>query len=225
MEREPAKRAAARPDGVLQYRLYKATLGGSISRLMPASPARDEQRPTFTRDGKWLYFVEEPDLDMSWYVWRARPDGTGAERVSAAIRSTTGPLRTTFGPSPDGTRVVFSRLVCCQTTQWLLTVADVPSGKTVDLPIEAEGARWSPTGETVAYTNRTGTGVVRPDGSGDRKFAESYMGWGDLSFDWSPDGRWLITRTQGPLQLIEVATGLTIPLTYAPAAYQPSWKP
>jgi hypothetical protein len=42
--------------------------------------------------------------------------------------------------------------------------------------------------------------------------------------DWSPDGQWLLAHSDSTMDLIQVATGLTLPLGYSLGYYRWSWR-
>jgi Tol biopolymer transport system component len=43
---------------------------------------------------------------------------------------------------------------------------------------------------------------------------------------WSPDGEWIVTSTLGQLRVVNVKTGLTLPLPWSLYDYSaPDWKP
>ena len=47
----------------------------------------------------------------------------------------------------------------------------------------------------------------------------------DQTFDWSPDGKWLVLSYNSMIQLLQVDTGLLLPLAWSHPAGQPSWEP
>ena len=206
------------------YRLYATTLAGTPAPLLPARTAPDEEQPAFSRDGRWLFFGEKNLAEgFSWQIWRARADGSAPTRVGGVVRDGSGPV-TPFGPSPDGGRAVYGRGSCCPTAT-VMGVVDVASGAVSEHGVPASGPRWSPAGDRIAYATPTGPATVSPDGTGTRTYPEPYNGFVDLTPDWSPDGRWLITKSAGPLVLVDVESGARIPLPYFPGAYHPRWKP
>lgn len=51
---------------------------------------------------------------------------------------------------------------------------------------------------------------------------------GTWTFDgnsWSPDGEWIVTANAGELQVVNVKTGLTLPLPWSSDYSAPAWKP
>lgn len=84
---------------------------------------------------------------------------------------------------------------------------------------------WSPTGEWVAFVSGSSIFVVHPDGTGLRQASaagESY----EPSVSWSPDGKWLVTTHYGPyVEVIEVATGLRLPMMFTGNLTDPAWRP
>src|SRR5882672_4424287 len=93
-------------------RLILGDLSGPKQRLVPDSVGLvSESDPRYSADGSWIYFAgarpgARPD------IWRVRPDGTGAERLSGFSDYYYGAYQPS--PSPDGSRVAFTRnAVCC----------------------------------------------------------------------------------------------------------------
>jgi Tol biopolymer transport system component len=87
--------------------------------------------------------------------------------------------------------------------------------------------RWSPVGDTIAYVPWNGgpIHVVAADGTGDRIASSGSRSYGDKGFDWSPDGRWIVARGPQSLEVIDTKTGMALPLGFATALTEPSWKP
>jgi hypothetical protein len=46
-----------------------------------------------------------------------------------------------------------------------------------------------------------------------------------IALDWSPDGQWLLARDSYALELIEVSSGLVLPLGYGTSMSDPVWRP
>jgi Tol biopolymer transport system component len=98
----------------------------------------------------------------------------------------------------------------------------VARGSLAELAVGATGPHWSPSGDRIAYATQTGPALINSDGSGTRTYPEPYIGYGDVTLEWSPGGRWLITRRRGPLTLGDLESGERVPLPYMGGAYQPS---
>jgi eukaryotic-like serine/threonine-protein kinase len=76
------------------------------------------------------------------------------------------------------------------------------------------GPRWSPDGQTIAFTsNRSGSWqiwMIRPDGSQLRQFTKAPAGAEPIQAVWSPDGRFLAyNRTDGDSVIIDLNAGPT----------------
>lgn len=215
-----------------------ATPAGALTPILPADPRlRSTAAGTWTRDGAWIYFSAVPhtvaglrnDYGMP-EIWRARPDGSGAERVGPPAGYYAGDSQPSV--SADGACVAYDS-------------GREPSG--VRIQTLATGhiravagsvrPRWSPTdANLLAYgmpsSGLNGNGVeirlMRADGTpvGNGRPGPGTYVYG--MFSWSPDGRWIIAdRTgSGIADLIEVATGQVLPVTSLPARlYDPVWKP
>jgi hypothetical protein len=180
--------------------------------------------PESSRDGAWIYFgglgPGIPDSEIA--VWRVRPDGSGLERISPPKGP--GEADTQPSPSPDGTRVAVA------TTRFdrhpSVAVIDVVKRQLVDLGVEGTYPRWSPTTDSIAFVSGAEIWLASSWGEGARRVSLPGHGYGELT--WSPDGKWLIaTRIYYPvgLELVEVATGQSLPLPDLPRApKQPAWR-
>jgi Tol biopolymer transport system component len=88
--------------------------------------------------------------------------------------------------------------------------------------------RWSPQGDRLAYIDALDLlHVVRPDGTGDALVAGGRTAQPGLG--WSPDGRWIVYVGQSGLALVEVESGMVLPLALrGPGGTnleQPAWRP
>jgi serine/threonine protein kinase/Tol biopolymer transport system component len=99
--------------------------------------------------------------------------------------------------SSDGRNIAFDRTLDGNRDVWLLEMARGVLRRLTFNPALDEGAIWSPEGSSIVFTsNRGGSGQLyqlAASGAGDEKLlvrSGSYPG------DWSPDGRYLIYRTQ-----------------------------
>jgi len=202
------------PGGAGSTHLFVTDLTGNSRELLPYG-----SYPRVTRDGAWIYFEK---ASGSGEIWRVHVDGTGLERIIAGGAGSP-------DPSPDGSGLVFWSAGLALTFRNLATGADTPLGVTGLRP------RWSPNGTRIAYwwgplgnTHPMATGaifIVNADGTGARQVSADgrlYRSWG---LDWSPDGQWLVARSDSSLDLIQVTTGLTLPLRYSSGFFSGSWKP
>jgi hypothetical protein len=193
-------------------KLFTITPAGAQAQLFAGSALTDAMRPVFSHDGRWMYFVGATAAGQG-QIWRAHADGSGLERVGTGLE-----LAKSVGPSPDGSRVAYSRATFADPLQ-ILTVS---TGAVTSLSLVTEGIRWSPTTDRFALRQIGGPATVGLDGTGLRTYTE-YMGFDDPYAPWSPDGSWIVCNS-GPLELIQVDTGLRIPLPYAGGYTQAAWK-
>ena len=205
--------------------------GGSVVSFFPVqepiSEMRAERSPRASRDGEWLYFAHQDGLR------RVHPDGSGLEIITSHDDAFIDDFP---DPSPDGTRVVFVRGGGIPLDQaGDLIVRDLAGGseQAVDLGgSHASLPRWSPDGQWIAYLRVVETPrfseavfVARPDGSEERRVTVESERYDRSGLDWSPDGAWLLARRDIGLALVEVATGRSLPLGWAPNASWPVFQP
>jgi Tol biopolymer transport system component len=127
-------------------------------------------------------------------------------------------------PSPDGRYVAWATdRETGDVFNLRLQVLDVETGAIRSLGVAGTGPRWSPIGEWIAFGRDAYLYVVRPDGTGLRQVSSyGYEPW----VSWSPDGRWLVAERYGPvIDVIEVETGLTLPLGFTGYLATPAWRP
>ena len=183
--------------------------------------------PAVSFDGTWIYFATQiaQNGPTSGEIWRAHPDGTGAERlVSGAVAGSPYVVRTSPSPSPDGTRLAYMEKTTSPTaTANDIKILNLQSGTT--LTISGSGAdeiRWSPTGERIATKGGAGLYVVNADGSGLTQLIQNVDYFTGL--DWSPDGRWILANIYGQATILEpTTTGLRLPLNLRGVVA--SWSP
>ena len=159
------------------------------------------------------------------------PDGSQRRRLAGT--------ETAFEPaiSPDGRRIVFSRVTTLGVTGVYIMNVD-GSGMTpvVEGLLFNASPEWSPNGCQIAFTStRDGPfgpyariSIINADGTGLRQVSPE-IGANDFAFDegptFSPDGTRLAFTRNGVLQVIHVdGTGMT-PLSNEDFAGSPSWSP
>jgi Tol biopolymer transport system component len=173
-----------------------------------------ERYPKFSADGQWLYYSANTG---AWAIRRVRSDGTGDELVVGTQGNEVAPA-----PSPDGTRMAY-----VLTGPDELRIRTLATGESVLLAPNGHTPAWSPGGDLIAY-NVTRSGqeifVITPSGLNSRRVSVPGVAY-VLGIDWSPDGKFLIARsTLGTIDLIEVASGTTFPLTFTTGWGSPAWK-
>ncbi|HEX8675517.1 MAG TPA: WD40 repeat domain-containing protein [Longimicrobium sp.] len=186
--------------------LQAITPSGQVSPFLTGGSKSDggETHPVFSADGRTVFFSGLiGNINNARTLWRAFSDGTRGEPFSIPLNLPWGGV---FGPSPDGTRLAHAGRIYNLLSQ----------GSTF-LPLPGSASmRWSPVEDLIAYNNHSALGVIRPNGGDHRVFSTNYTGSGDLSVDWSGDGKYLVFRSgSGSLELVEVASGahVVVPFT------------
>ena len=215
-------------------RIYLVDAASGINRLatgdIPGGEA--EWGPSFSPDGRWIYYTKGPYGGSQYTLWRVLVDpGSTPEQLPLPMQNAQ------FQPdvSPDGLRVVYlggggylHELTLANGSDRTITAAHGP----VSTP------RYSPDGSTLAYLWSTafndfdpaaGLYTIPVQGSTAQRItptvtSDSFM-WTYGGNSWSPDGDWIVTDTYGQLWVVNVKTGLMLPLPWSFDYSAPDWKP
>ncbi len=202
-------------------RIFSVDLQGTRRQLLQSPDSIvGESQPHYSADGRWIYFACFTSSG-SYRLARAHSDGTAVEVLPLAAGVTFG---TQPSPSPDGTRVVF-------TSNNSLYVMNLTSFVTT-LVASGAGPSWSPNGDRIAYLAGTGIGylsgalsVMNADGTGAHLISTIHHYDGSFAPTWTSDGRFIVIRGPSRVELVEVATGAFIPLSFGASLYQPAVQP
>lgn len=211
-------------DGGDYTRLFRTTPEGAVSPLLLSAESADDLWPQITADGQWVYFARTSRASNESYIFRCHPDGSQLEQVTA----TTGPYTNDLypSPSPDGRYVVYAtdRETYGNISNLRLQIIDTETGAVRSLGVAGTIPRWSPNGDLIVFGQGDALWVVAPDGSGLHQISEpgrGYKAWAS----WSPDGKWIAAEHFGPnIDVIEVATGMTLPLGFTGYLTVPAWQ-
>ena len=232
--------------GAARPALYRVAADGTTTMVLPGEPGWfvngyiGEPIHSFAQmpDGDILAAIAECSVNKILY--RFRPGGASATRVSPPVPNGHSDCYDTAqswpSPSPDGMRVAYDNDSMSVYYPHTVEVRDLTTGRVTYLGV-GERPRWSPVSEEVAFVGDDRVWVARADGLGLR--AVSPVGRKYFpGVSWSPDGRWLMARydrlTPGgflpQIAILEVATGLELPLGYAARVTGieygvPAWSP
>ncbi|MEW5918826.1 MAG: hypothetical protein AB1762_20660 [Gemmatimonadota bacterium] len=201
---------------VSNARLHFVEPDGSLRRITPAStPLEAEAYGHMASDG-WIYFSGK-DAGGVFHLWRVRPDGSQAERL------TNGFAEWRSWPSPDGSKLVFSKLV--QNT-WETHVLDIATRQVTSLHAIGLGPVWSANGQRIAIPPDDGRffQTVNADGTNLQMVPNTEFAFSD-SADWTADGANLIARTRAGVELIRVNDGERLLLKFAENMHFPVRAP
>jgi hypothetical protein len=196
-----------------------ATMSGTI--LIADTPPANymDTWPDYSRDGMWIYFGRyangEPEA-----LWRVHPDGTGADSLRVNLTDD----NYMPSPSPDG-----SQLAYIGNGTPVLRILTIGTGAVLNTGIPAISPKWSPNSDLIAYIAGELDGpimVVHADGTGSRMIGSPDLSYG-IGIDWSPDDAWVVAgRYQnGSVDLIDVSSGVVLPLPFTTGMASPTWRP
>lgn len=194
--------------------IYTSDLSGNVQRL--GTPGDSgvgwASWPVYSPDGQTLYFTGYAVVGYS--LWRADADGRNPHLIYADPSG----IAWRESLSPDGTRLAFTA-----ENPAIIRVYTIASGSVSSWSVPGHTPRWSPTSDSIAFATQHGGALklMSSDGTGVRLVANRT--YGETSIAWSPDGAWLVARGTAVLELINVATGLTLPLVYSGALVEPAW--
>ena len=200
--------------------LYSSDLSGNERALLASgdSGLTIASWPAYSHDGTYIYFSGATTANFG--LWRANADGTEPHLLYTDPSG----LAWRSSPSPDGTRLAFTNASTYPAGVQVYTLA---TGSVSSWAVVGHTPRWSPANETVAFVTPYGGSVfvMSSDGTGVRQVTRVGRFYGETSLTWSPDGVWLAVRGPASLELVNVATGTTLPLGYSTSFIEPAWKP
>jgi hypothetical protein len=204
------------------WNIFRVDTLGSRRRLTDAPPEIAEAWPVEPGDG-WIYYSVRRDAGASESLVRI-PLAGGTPQV---IRSDAVPRENEASrpsPSPDGRRVAFQGSA---NGGHAIRFLDLQTGTDLPARLPGEGPQYSPAGNRLAFVRDQVVYVADADGSNERRISPEgshYHGW----VTWSPGGGWLATYAfvpQARVELIQVQTGLVVPLPRTDGLLHPAWHP
>jgi hypothetical protein len=201
------------------------------------------RRPRLAHDGNAIYFEGYRSPTSSWAlpageIWRVNLDGTDLVRLGEVAESGFGDHA--VSSAPNGSKLVFetTRARCCGVDGRSLRILDLSTGGAIILteaggPMPGTQPRWMRTDADAILIGREDfAGVyglslhlIRPDGSFIRQVSPVDRVYTDFAF--SPDESWIIARRSNAehYELIEVRTGMTLPLPFGQGLWYAAWRP
>jgi hypothetical protein len=168
-------------------------------------------------NGAWMYFSAGDSQCGTAFscLYRAKPDGTAPELLGGYIGVDV--LSWRPAPSPDGSRVAF---VTSSDAGAIIKVFDVATKTVSSWSVDGQNPSWSPNGALIVYNNRFGgpLRIMNADGTNQRVLSVSNTTYPESLLSWSSDSKWVLARNAvsldfaGTMNLIEVSTGLVLPL-------------
>ena len=203
------------------------TLTGTLTQLDPSltPTSQGELFPQFSRDGQWIYFGSY-DASYKKRLWRVHPDGTGSAQVPASDSANYDDINPS--PSPDGTQLVY--VVDQGGGNTHLNTVTIATGVVTAIFVPGHAPTWAPTGNVIAFVRPPGDFAYGPlyvmnsDGTNQRELSATNYGF---TVDWSPDAQWIVgaENPSGRIDLVNVSSGLVLPLDFTSGLLGPTWHP
>ena len=229
------------------YRLTVADFGG-LTRITHTPDGQRDVPVDVSADGSHLLVFRPGYTDNGEHgdLYLTDTRGDSMRRLNpVGMRVTLFPIVGSPGSfSPDSKSVAFAAYEGDQgqninPDRSTVMVADVAGGTARPIGKTGTGttsARWSPTGDVIAFQRSVGEGydlyLIRPDGTGERQIREARAGTTDWAWVpvWSPTGAWLAFQRgslfQSDLWAIRRDGSGLIRLTAHPAGYGGvTWAP
>ncbi len=146
----------------------------------------------YTADGKQMAFVSGQDIYVMDRVLKEPVRVTHTPESESSLLFSSGDSRLLFVTDSGGELDIWEATHAREDGIWWLAEDFALRQVTDDREAES-GLRLSPKGGLVAYTRATDLFIMGDDGSEQRQLLQA---WSGPSYDWSPDGRWLVYATQ-----------------------------
>ncbi len=185
--------------------------------------------PRFSPDGNRVVMSLATDGNTDIYAMDVR---------SRSISRLTNHLAIDTSPSyaPDGGRVVFTSDRGGSQQIYVMSAGGGDAQRISFGQGRYSTPVWSPRGDYIAFTKQEGgsfsIGIMRPDGSGERILASSYLDEGPT---WAPNGRYLMFFRQAPnaggragsvrLHMVDITGRILRPVATPTDASDPAWSP
>ncbi|MBM3620217.1 MAG: Tol-Pal system protein TolB [Alphaproteobacteria bacterium] len=223
----------------LQEIVYMSYQGGSPRvYIMNVDSARQELlgnfpgmtfAPRFSPDGNRVVMSLERDGNSDIYVMDVRSRSINRLTNHPAID-------TSPSFSPEGDKIVFNSDRGGSQQIYVMSAGGGEPTRVSFGTGRYTTPVWSPRGDYIAFTKQDGgsfsIGVMRPDGSGERVLATSYLDEGPT---WAPNGRYLMFFRQAPnargqagavrLFMVDITGQNLRPVPTAGDASDPAWSP
>lgn len=208
------------------FRIGVLDLAGVRRQLVGEAEMFSAAHPSFSVDGKYVYFTGRVTAESTGAVWRIGVDGAGLVKIAEV------PHASVFlvGPavSSDGSAIVYS-----DTLTWDVKVLSVSTGRTVSVAKGLKGAFgvFSPDGARVAflefqdfpfltYDQRSRVTIASVDGSWHKRVGTSEMMSWRNRLSWTKDGNWVLGRTTQHALLVSATNGEEIVMGASGDLYQ-----
>lgn len=192
----------------------------------------------FSHDGSWIYISRENPGTANYAgvtVFRIRVDGSGAAEVVGydAWNDYIGYNHPTVSRNDNLIAITMNgfgayRLIVPSTP----SLGESPQGGAVtDNLATGTVSGWSPVSDTTIMFGTEGMWLMPADKNtlADRVYlapATSTTGSGGFEgASWSPDGKWILAKSETTMILVEVATRRVIPLPIGRSLSFPAWRP
>lgn len=200
-------------------RMYTMTPAGLTAPLDATIAAgSDQEWPEYNAAAHATFYTSVVSGGYNWRLWKRADDGTTTEVMAEPV----GVLEWRSTASPDGTKLAY---ISTTGNGAIIKVYDMVAGTTSAWSVQGQVPRWSPAGNLIAFVPARGGPlyVMNPDGSNVRTLTTRT--YPESRVDWSPDGGWIIAKSDaGSLDLVSPTNGTILSLPYLARFSSPAWK-
>jgi len=166
--------------------------GDEIASAEERSTETSAEDVAFTDDGKQIAFISGEDVWVMDRVLREPVRVTETPHAESSVVFSSDGKRLFFVSDVSGEVDIWEATHSQEDNIWWLAREFSLRQVTDDREVERD-LKASPTGKHVAYVKGTDVFVMDQDGADHRRVVQS---WTPPSFDWSPDGKWMVYSTE-----------------------------
>ncbi len=194
-----------------RYEIWVMSADGSNQRSLSSSEAYDDRLPARSPDGRQIVFrrsSRNSSSSVDWAIWRMNADGSQAVPLTDGANEDSEPVW-----APNGQHIAFIRGKQ-NAGVWIMNSDGSNAMELAPGPDFQHDLAWSPNSQSLAVIGISAgvdaVIVMNADGS-NVHLADPTLGYADLDFTWSPDGKQMVvvanglSNKEGELLIVDLA--------------------